>query len=102
MGALNTATPPRPTLVETMGAQLGAARGQRWAPLLGDDRPQLGDGAGKAGLRNLGNTCFMNAGLQCLCHIEPFSGYFLTGKYKNEINTRNPRGSNGELAKAFA
>ena len=33
------------------------------------------------GLRNLGNTCYMNASLQCLAHIKPLRDYFLTGSY---------------------
>lgn len=58
--------------------------------------------AGKVGLRNLGNTCFMNAGLQCLCHIEPFAAFFLSGRFEREVNSTNPLGNGGELAKAFA
>lgn len=84
-----------------MGGNLSAQR-DRWGSLFGTDSVKLSETAGKVGLKNLGNTCFMNAGLQCLCHIEPFSGYFLTGKYKQEINRRNPRGTQGELANAFA
>ena len=32
-----------------------------------------------AGLVNLGNTCFLDATLQCLTHTVPFAGFFLGG-----------------------
>lgn len=38
--------------------------------------------AGCCGLRNLGNTCFMSAGLQCLAATPPLARFFLSEKSK--------------------
>src|SRR5690606_19061940 len=47
------------------------------------------------GLRNLGNTCFMNTTIQCLAHSSQLTKYFLKGYYKQNINHNNPLGLNG-------
>jgi ubiquitin carboxyl-terminal hydrolase 6/32 len=44
----------------------------------------------------------MNAALQCLSNTNGLNEYFVTGNFRRDINRKNPLGSQGEVAKAFA
>mmetsp|Transcript_13758 Transcript_13758/g.33317 ORF Transcript_13758/g.33317 Transcript_13758/m.33317 type:complete len:1098 (+) Transcript_13758:142-3435(+) len=57
---------------------------------------------GSVGMHNLGNSCFINSIVQCLNHMEPLTQYFLNGDYAKELNRRNPLGSGGRVATAYA
>lgn len=57
---------------------------------------------GVVGLRNLGNTCFLNASLQCLSATIPLTDYFLGYNYRSEINKTNFLGTGGKLVTAYA
>ncbi|THH17441.1 hypothetical protein EW146_g3362 [Bondarzewia mesenterica] len=57
---------------------------------------------GTSGLKNLGNTCYMNATIQCLSATVPFARFFTDGRWKSAVNMVNPLGTKGNLAHAFA
>lgn len=57
---------------------------------------------GLCGLSNMGNTCFMNAALQCLSNTPPLTNYILTDKFVEDINTSNPLGMHGEIARTYS
>ena len=50
------------------------------------------------GLENIGATCYMNATLQCLCHVNSIKDYFLNDNIYNQEIAIKP----GSLTKCFA
>lgn len=57
---------------------------------------------GMVGLKNIGNSCYMNSIIQCLNATTPLSRYFSTENFKRHVNTRSKLGSGGAVVGAYA
>jgi ubiquitin carboxyl-terminal hydrolase 8 len=57
---------------------------------------------GSVGLHNLGNSCYLNSTVQCMSQVEPVTQYFMRQRYEDDLNRKNPLGSGGHVASAYA
>lgn len=66
---------------------------------ISNNRRQFG---GLVGLKNLANTCYMNAALQALSNSPPLTGYFLDcGSIVDTLQMQTPQQRKSELAKGY-
>ena len=82
------------------GGNWGSNHGSSWGYGYSHDEGKP-DQKGIVGLRNLGNTCFMNSTIQCLAQAPYLTEYFLKNEYIHHINKANPLGWKGKVATAW-
>ncbi|KAF7997099.1 hypothetical protein HCN44_005376 [Aphidius gifuensis] len=57
---------------------------------------------GITGLKNLGNSCYMNSIIQCLSNTTYLTKYLNNGGYQDDLNTGNDNETQGRIAEEFA
>ena len=56
---------------------------------------------GRKGLKNLGNTCYLNSTIQCLSNTIDLTKYFFSNYYEQEINYGSKFSLNGKLVEVY-
>nr|XP_047919338.1 ubiquitin carboxyl-terminal hydrolase 2 [Anser cygnoides] len=73
----------------TRGASQPCERSDGYGGTSGPDTPSSKAVQGLTGLRNLGNTCFMNSILQCLSNTRELRDYCLQNQYLRDLNNNS-------------
>jgi hypothetical protein len=87
---------PPGTRTQTRAQRRGASAGGGYAASYAKQAPKHSPGrpaqTGACGLKNLGNTCYMNSIVQCLSNTPGLTDHLLSGGYEAELNADNPLG----------
>lgn len=103
----DTTSLPTRSSSTTLTVQNHTSRGGRTSPISTGPitrgrATKSGRTLGCVGLTNLGNTCYMNAALQCVRSVEELTKYFLVGEWERELNKANVLAHNGDVAASYA